>query len=408
MNLDKEFHKSNQYRYSVVIALLSLLLGFILQYFLGSIPKSWFSFPQNIIGGLAFVFLNTAIFFIFKKKNFINLHSSTPFAIVTVITLGVLTIGLGSISVGQEHHTNSFWLNLGLDDITKTWYFALIYLMALTNLWLVILKRSMVYQKKNITFLLNHFGLWLIMFAGVLGQGDLVRLKMDLYKGKVEWRATDDNGNVIELPIAMELKSFDIDIYPNKLFVIDSTGNALPKSKPMGFMLEKDGSQGEILNWKITQHQYFEKAVPETDSTYINHGMWGATNAAFVTVENLKTGEKKQEWISAGNFQLPPRTIQLDAEHTLVMAPAEARKFQSEVSIYQKDTEEVRNEKIEVNHPIKVDGWKVYQVSYDERMGRWSELSVVELILDPWLPVVYTGIFILMAGGIAFLFVNRR
>lgn len=95
MNLDKEFHKSNQYRYSVVIALLSLLLGFILQYFLGSIPKSWFSFPQNIIGGLAFVFLNTAIFFIFKKKNFINLHSSTPFAIVTVITLGVLTIGLG-------------------------------------------------------------------------------------------------------------------------------------------------------------------------------------------------------------------------------------------------------------------------------------------------------------------------
>ncbi|MFJ1377010.1 MULTISPECIES: cytochrome c biogenesis protein ResB [Capnocytophaga] len=408
MNLDKEFHKSNQYRYSVVIALLSLLLGFILQYFLGSIPKSWFSFPQNIIGGLAFVFLNTAIFFIFKKKNFINLHSSTPFAIVTVITLGVLTIGLGSISVGQEHHTSPFWLKLGLDDITKTWYFALIYLMALTNLWLAILKRSMVYQQKNITFLLNHFGLWLIMFAGVLGQGDLVRLKMDLYKDKVEWRATDDNGNVIELPIAMELKSFDIDIYPNKLFVIDSAGNALPKSKPMGFMLEKDGSQGEILNWKITQHQYFEKAVPETDSTYVNHGMWGATNAAFVTVENLKTGEKKQEWISAGNFQLPPRTIQLDAAHTLVMAPAEARKFQSEVSIYQKDTEKVRNEKIEVNHPIKVDGWKVYQVSYDERMGRWSELSVVELILDPWLPVVYTGIFILMAGGIAFLFVNRR
>ncbi|MFJ1365287.1 cytochrome c biogenesis protein ResB [Capnocytophaga canimorsus] len=408
MNLDKEFHKSNQYRYSVVIALLSLLLGFILQYFLGSIPKSWFSFPQNIIGGLVFVFLNTAIFFIFKKKNFINLHSSTPFAIVTVITLGVLTIGLGSISIGQEHHANSFWLNLGLDDITKTWYFALIYLMALTNLWLAILKRSMVYQQKNITFLLNHFGLWLIMFAGVLGQGDLVRLKMDLYKDKVEWRAIDDSGNIIELPIAMELKSFDIDIYPNKLFVIDSTGNALPKSKPMGFMLEKDGSQGEILNWKITQHQYFEKAVPETDSTYVNHGMWGATNAAFVTVENLKTGEKKQEWISAGNFQLPPRTIQLDAEHTLVMAPAEARKFQSEVSIYQKDMEEVRNEKIEVNHPIKVDGWKVYQVSYDERMGRWSELSVVELILDPWLPVVYTGIFILMAGGIAFLFVNRR
>ncbi|MFK8271652.1 cytochrome c biogenesis protein ResB [Capnocytophaga stomatis] len=408
MNLDKEFHKSNQYRYSIIISAISLLLGALLQYFFGSIPKSWFSFPYNIVGGFIFILLNTAIFFIFKKKNFVNLHSSTPFAIVTVITLGVLTIGLGSISVGQEHHTNAFWLNFGLDDITKTWYFALIYLMALTNLWMAILKRSMVYQAKNITFLLNHFGLWLIMFAGVLGQGDLVRLKMDLRKDKVEWRATDDAGNIIELPIAIELKSFDIDIYPNKLFIIDSLGNSLPKSKPEGFMLEKDGLEGKILDWKITQHQYFEKAVPESDSTYVSHGMWGATNAAFVTVENVKTGEKKQEWISAGNFQLPPRTIQLDAEHTLVMAPAEARKFQSEVIIYQKDTEQVRNEKIEVNHPVKVDDWKIYQVSYDERMGRWSDLSVVELILDPWLPVVYTGIFILMAGGIAFLFVNRK
>ena len=409
MNLDREFHKSNQYRYSVVIALLSLLLGGILQYFLGSIPKNWFSFPYNIIGGLVFVFFNTAIFFVFKKKNFINLHSSTPFAIVTVIILGVLTIGLGSISIDKGHHsTSQTLLNFGLDDITKTWYFALIFLMALTNLWLAILKRSVVYQRKNITFLLNHFGLWLIMFAGVLGQGDLVRLTMDLHKDKIEWRATDDNGNVIELPIAIELKSFEIDIYPNKLFVIDSLGGALPKDKPIGFMLEKDGSEGKILDWKITQHQYFEKAIPDTDSTYVSHGMWGSTNAAFITVENLKTKEKKQGWISAGNFQLPPRTIQLDAEHTLVMAPAEARKFQSDVVIYQKDTEQVRNEKIEVNHPIKVDGWKIYQVSYDERMGRWSELSVVELILDPWLPVVYTGIFILMAGGVAFLFKNRK
>lgn len=408
MNLDKEFHKSNQYRYSLLIAVLSLLIGVVLQYFFGSIPKSWFSFPYNIIGGLTFVFLNTAIFFIFKKKNFINLHSSTPFAIVTVITLGILTIGLGSISINKEHGTPIALLNFGLDDITKTWYFALVFLMALTNLWLAILKRSIVYQRKNITFLLNHFGLWLVMFAGVLGQGDLVRLKMDLYKDKIEWRATDDYGNVIELPIAIELKSFDIDIYPNKLFVIDSAGNSLPKEKPIGFMLEKNGSEGKILDWKITQHEYLEKAIPDTDSTYVAHGMWGATNAALVTVENLKTKEKKKSWISAGNFQLPPRAIELDAEHTLVMAPAEARKFQSDVVIYQKDTEEVRKEKIEVNHPVKVDDWKIYQVSYDERMGRWSDLSVVELILDPWLPVVYTGIFILMAGGVAFLFKNRK
>jgi len=72
---------------------------------------------------------------------------------------------------------------------------------------------------------------------------------------------------------------------------------------------------------------------------------------------------------------------------------------------YQKDhLNEVLEEKIEVNHPISVGGWRIYQLSYDERMGRWSELSVVELISDPWLPVVYVGIFLLLAGGIALLF----
>ena len=87
------------------------------------------------------------------------------------------------------------------------------------------------------------------------------------------------------------------------------------------------------------------------------------------------------------------------------MAPTKARKFQSDVLIYQKDhLNEVLEEKIEVNHPISVGGWRIYQLSYDERMGRWSELSVVELISDPWLPVVYVGIFLLLAGGIALLF----
>ena len=262
----------------------------------------------------------------------------------------------------------------------------------------------MVYQRKNIPFLLNQFGLWLTMFAGVLGQGDIIRLKMNLYKDKLEWRATTEDNQMVELPIAMELKEFSIDIYPNKLFVIDSTGSALPHEKPQGFMLEKEGDYATLLNWKITLHQYLEKAIPDTDSTYINHTMWGATNAAKVTVEDLRTHKKKTDWISAGNFQFSPRAIHLDDEHTLVMAPAEARKFQSEVLVYQKGKQEVLEEKIEVNHPISVGGWRIYQLSYDERMGRWSELSVVELISDPWLPVVYVGIFLLLLGGVALLF----
>ena len=69
-----------------------------------------------------------------------------------------------------------------------------------------------------------------------------------------------------------------------------------------------------LLVWKITLNKYFERAIPDTDSTYIHHTMWGATNAALVTVEDLRTHQTKTEWISSGNFQLPPRAIDLDKE----------------------------------------------------------------------------------------------
>ena len=395
------------YPFAIVFSLTAVVVGLVLQLSIGSISKSWFSFPYNVVGGAVFVFLTTAIYFLWRKTNFILRFASAPFAIVTVVTLGILTIGLGSINVKPQELTG-IWGKLGLDDLTKTWYFDLVFFLTLTNLWFSILKRSMVYQRKNIAFLLNHFGLWLTMFAGVLGQGDIVRLTMDLKKDIPQWQAKTADQQTINLPIAIQLKDFSIDIYPNKLFVIDTTGTSLPKGRPIGFMLEQEGAQMTLLDWKITLHKYLERAIPDTDSTYIYHTMWGATNAALVTVEDLRTHQTKTEWISSGNFQLPPRAIDLEAAHTLVMAPPEARKFQSEVLIYQKGSNRILEEKIEVNHPITVGGWRIYQLSYDERMGRWSDLSVIELVSDPWLPIVYTGIFLLIAGGIALLFEVKK
>ena len=40
------------------------------------------------------------------------------------------------------------------------------------------------------------------------------RLKMTTRMGNAEWRATDDKGQLTELPLAIELKDFTIDEYP--------------------------------------------------------------------------------------------------------------------------------------------------------------------------------------------------
>ena len=55
---------------------------------------------------------------------------------------------------------------------------------------------------------------------------------------------------------------------------------------------------------------------------------------------------------------------------------------------------------VEVNKPVEVDGWKIYQYGYDTQMGAMSQYSILELIRDPWLPLVYTGIYMMLAGAL--------
>jgi len=91
---------------------------------------------------------------------------------------------------------------------------------------------------------------------------------------------------------------------------------------------------------------------------------------------------------------------------TLVLLQPEPRKFRSVVEI--EDGRGKKTEKIiEVNSPSEFGGWKIYQLGYDTAMGRWSNLSTLQLVRDPWLPVVYTGIFLMMAGA-AFLFISGK
>jgi hypothetical protein len=41
-------------------------------------------------------------------------------------------------------------------------------------------------------------------------------------------------------------------------------------------------------------------------------------------------------------------------------------------------------------------------------MGKWSTESYVELVKDPWLPAVYVGIFMIMAGALYLFWMGRK
>ena len=63
---------------------------------------------------------------------------------------------------------------------------------------------------------------------------------------------------------------------------------------------------------------------------------------------------------------------------------------------------------VEVNKPYEVDGWKIYQYGYDTQMGAKSQISILELVSDPWLPLVYTGIYMMLAGAVCMFILGGR
>ena len=84
------------------------------------------------------------------------------------------------------------------------------------------------------------------------------------------------------------------------------------------------------------------------------------------------------------------------------------KRFASEIQILTKTGKNIETV-VDVNKPYEVDGWKIYQYGYDTQMGAQSQVSILELVSDPWLPLVYTGIYMMLAGAVClFVFGKGR
>lgn len=126
-------------------------------------------------------------------------------------------------------------------------------------------------------------------------------------------------------------------------------------------------------------------------------------NAPYKGVQHSYTG-----WVTSGSYLFPYQALRLDDGRMLAMPNREPRRFASLVDIYTKSGQNIQTE-IEVNKPFSIEGWTIYQLSYNEQMGKWSNLSIFELVTDPWLPVVYVGIFMLLIGAVGmFLTASRK
>lgn len=402
-NLHKKklWHYPWDYKESFIIAAGLLITGYLLQIATRTHIKA-VSAPVNyIIAGL-FIGMLLLLHITSRSHPWVKWLRSVPASVSAIVLVLIQAVIMGTLP--QQNFVEGVKPDVfGFSFVLNSWPFLIAQLYFLTTLGLATLNRMTPWQWKNWGFVLNHLGLFIAMTAGILGSGDLQRYTMKLYENQLVWGAETEKGVMIPMPLAFELTSFDMETFAPKLAFADIKNNSIETKGVNALRMIAKGDSYDYKGYKIKVVDYIENSK-FTGNGYFHVNEEGATPSALIEVKSAVIDTTA--WISCGSFATQYSYLQLNDKEAIVMLQPEAKKYSSHVNVFVKGG---KNDKtvIEVNKPYKVDGWKVYQLSYDEKYGKWSKLSVVELVRDPWLPVVYSGIFMMIIGAVYLIFKGR-
>lgn len=371
-------------------------IGLLLQYTLGPIDWALFAFPINTVV-LILMLLAVGMGYVLHAQIYLLRFLMTGSAAVASLSyVAFFTLMMGLI---PQMADTSFDEGLGIARMLSFWPFVLVYLWMTYILGLLTIRFlwRLVTGKWHALFTgMSHGGLFLALLCGTLGSADMSRLTLTAKVGQPEWRAQDQKGQVVELPLAIQLHEFHMDEYPMRALLVDNLSGQVVD---------------DMVDWEFRMVHQLDCAAPMVqDTMHVDYVQWpsvGAASAAYVEAMHLPSGKQVEGWISCGSFAFPYQGLKLDERYSVVMPEREPKRFVSVVSVYTQSGYMI-NDTILVNQPLSVEGWKIYQLSYDERLGRWSDLSVFELVRDPWLPAVYVGIGMLLIGVIGLFFCHEK
>lgn len=390
---------------SVVAGLLAV--GGMLQAVAGNFPFVVIRYPVNLIlGGMCVALIVFAVQF--RRSDFYKWVSGVPLASLLLLALCLLGIIMG------------LTIQPIAGGMASSWPFVLLYLATLFSLGTVLARRLVHWNlRRDYGFLLNHAGLWVLLFAAGFGYADTQRYVMYVQEGEVEWRVYDAGKNALELPVAIRLHDFRMEEYLPKLVVIDrNSGAVYPPQKPAFWQIDTLQRSGNIARWEIELLDFLPLAVRNADGTYREVAMPAATAAARIRVrdgqKSLRVKEEQKEplrgqtelgwegWVCAGNGMQNPAVLNLDEQYAVAMTAPDAKRFASHVTLYSRGGKQAEAV-IEVNKPYKMGSWMFYQYGYDNQAGPASAYSSFELVYDPWIVPVYIGIILLALGSVCML-----
>lgn len=366
------------------VAILSLAtVGLALHRATGPVPGS-----LETLGVLGLVPLAAAIHARLRPADRLaRWLSGVPFAVTATVAMIALSLLGGWVPADAFHR-------FGLPSLWASWPFALVGLAVTTNLAATVARRCAPLTYRNVLFLCSHLGLLVVIVGGALSGVLLDRRVLTLHEGRPGNVAVGEDGSERALPFSATLRAFTLESFPPTLAYVRTVPGKEDLDVTPGSALLKAGTSEAIGPVRVRVLEYLPKAVA-VDGDWRPIPWKTAVPAARVRAEGAFG--TKEGWVSCGGLESDRAVLLLGENDALVMPPPNPKKFRSRLEIARDGRVETAD--VEVNRPLSVGGLRLYQLSYDERMGAASETSVIEVVEDRGVPVVYVGIALMLVGA---------
>ncbi|MEA3450834.1 MAG: cytochrome c biogenesis protein ResB, partial [Bacteroidota bacterium] len=361
-----------KYFQGVIIAVVIIFAGIFAEIFTKGAGVTMPEWPFNII--ILFVFVLYIILLHFFWKSEIKTWLSSISATITAIgAYAFLVILMGFIP--QIDQTAPNWVKLtGLSHINRSWEFLFLSIYMLLILGLVILRRVRKLNFRNVAFLLNHLGIFVVISAASVSTGDLQRLTLPIAEGQTSNYAYKDKNTLVEIPFSVELVDFNVEYYVPELIVFNPHSRLILNDASVDYSIE-DKKEIEFKEWKFTVVKYYSNAIRQ-DSTFIQNNDTAISEFA-VLIEIRHQNDVKEAWISSGNYLIPALSTHVTDDLAISLSLPQDKKYVSTINLIS-DAKELKNVKILVNFPFKFQGYNIYQQGFDDKNPENVDVSILE------------------------------
>lgn len=187
---------------SVLIVLTIFITGLLIQAFAGYFPAEAFAFPIN--AAVLFAAL-AGLWVLWREKPGEAVcrwlaSGNASIALIAAFLICCLILGM------KMQHADAVSFP-GFGNVRRTWWFILISIALMANLFVVILSR----RKKGIRFILNHIGVLVALIGCFFGAPDHT-VSRAIVSGEAVHEAVGENGEIVPLPAAMKLDGFNVEL----------------------------------------------------------------------------------------------------------------------------------------------------------------------------------------------------